>query len=73
MRKFFVKVIPRSGRNAIEEISPDTYIVRITTVPENGKANDAVVKLLAKHLKIAPSLLELVSGAKGRVKVFVSK
>ena len=70
-RKVTVKVIPRSGRNTIEEIDPDNYVVRISVVPEKGKANDAVAKMVAKHLKVAPSLLELVSGGKSRMKVFV--
>lgn len=70
-RKISVKVIPRSGRNTIEEIDPENYIVRISVVPEKGKANDAVVKIVAKHLKVAPSLLELVSGSKGRQKIFI--
>jgi hypothetical protein len=35
-----------------------------------GKANEAVVKLLAKHLGVAPSRLDLVSGASSRVKRF---
>lgn len=72
-KKIQVKVIPRSGRNMVEEISPDNYVVRITVVPGKGKANDAVVKILAKHLRRAPSLLELVSGEKSRMKVFVLK
>ena len=71
MKKITVKVIPKSGRNSIEEINPDNYVVRISVVPEKGKANDMVVKLLAKHLKVAPSFLELVSGTKGRAKVFL--
>lgn len=72
-RKISVKVIPRASRNMIEEIGVDQYVVRITTVPEQGKANDAVVKILAKHLGMAPSLFDLVSGGKGRMKVFVIK
>lgn len=70
-RTIFVKVIPRSGRNTVEAIDANRYVVRSTVVPERGKANDAVVKLLAKHLNVAPSLLELVSGGKSREKTFV--
>ena len=70
MKKITVKVIPKSGRNTIEEVDPDNYVVRISVVPEKGKANDAVAKMVAKYLKVAPSLLELVSGSKSRTKVF---
>jgi uncharacterized protein (TIGR00251 family) len=66
-----VKVIPRSSRNSIEEIDIDRYVMRITVAPEHGKANVAVVKMLARQLQVAPSLLELCSGARSRNKVFV--
>ena len=44
--------------------------VRVTCVPENGKANKAVVKLLAKALGIPKSALTLSSGASARDKAF---
>ena len=42
----------------------------IMLVPEGGKANAAVQKLLAKALGIAKSRLVLVRGATARDKVF---
>ncbi|MGV0798433.1 DUF167 domain-containing protein, partial [Mycolicibacterium elephantis] len=35
-----------------------------------GKANEAVVKVLARHLDVAPSRLRLVSGRTARIKRF---
>ncbi|TKW60532.1 MAG: DUF167 domain-containing protein [Blastochloris viridis] len=46
------------------------YRVYVTAVPEDGKATKAVVALLAKHLGIAKSRLELVRGETARDKVF---
>ena len=43
--------------------------VRTTAAPENGKANRAVLKLLAKALGRSVSTLELVRGASGRNKL----
>lgn len=42
--------------------------VRVRAVPEKGKANAALVKLLAKSLGLPKSSLEVISGPKSRVK-----
>lgn len=42
--------------------------VKVTAAPEGGKANKAVLALLATHWKCARSELALVSGASGRHK-----
>ena len=43
--------------------------MRVTEPPEGGKANRALVKLLAKAIKLPPSDLAVVSGQKDRNKV----
>lgn len=64
-----LRVTPKASRNAIvrEEGQIRVYV---TTVPEAGKANAAVVKLLAKALGVPKSRLELVRGQTGRDKLF---
>ncbi len=42
--------------------------VRVSAPPEDGKANAAVVRLLAKRWGVAPSRLSVVRGATGRSK-----
>ncbi|WP_323786223.1 DUF167 domain-containing protein [Thalassovita sp.] len=64
-----VRVTPKASRNRI--IVQDGAIrVYVTTVPEDGKANAAVQKLLAKALGLAKSRLTLVRGQTARDKVF---
>lgn len=46
------------------------FLVSTPARPEAGKANKAVLALLAEHLKVAPSTLELVHGSTSRTKVF---
>lgn len=64
-----VRVTPKASRNRVvyegEEIR-----VYTTTVPEAGKANAAVIALLAKACGIAKSRLTLVRGQISRDKVF---
>ncbi len=43
-------------------------LVRVSAPPERGKANAAVVKLLAKAWGVPPSRLSVVAGVRGRRK-----
>ncbi len=65
-----VRVTPRASRNAVTRDDAGLVRVQVTCVPEDGKANREVTRLLARALGIAPSRLELVRGAKGRDKLF---
>ena len=62
-----VRVQPKANHNLIEVVG-DTVTIRVTAAPEGGKANDAVVALLAKRLGIAKSRLSIVRGQRARDK-----
>jgi uncharacterized protein (TIGR00251 family) len=64
-----VRVTPNAARAQVT-LDGSRYVIRVTVPPEDGKANKAVTKLLAKALRIAPSRLTLVQGAAARDKVF---
>lgn len=64
-----VRVTPKASRNAVVR-EAGMIRVYVTVVPEDGKANAAVTKLLAKALGVAKSRLTLLRGASGRDKVF---
>ena len=64
-----VRVTPRASRNAVT-LEGEAIRVMVTTVPESGKANAAVIKLLAKALGIAKTRLVLLRGASGRDNLF---
>ena len=64
---------PKASRNGVGLFYEDSdglqrLKVMVTAVPEGGKANEAVIKLLAKYLKLPKSALEIVSGALDRRK-----
>ncbi|QVI25454.1 DUF167 domain-containing protein [Mycolicibacterium neoaurum] len=66
-----VRVKPGSRKGPLVEVGDDGELT--VYVPEravDGKANEAVTKLLAAHLGVPRSRLELVSGATARVKRF---
>lgn len=67
----FVRVKPGSHKGPLVEVGPDgelTVYVREPAV--DGKANDAVTRLLAAHLQLPRSQLELISGTTTRLKRF---
>jgi uncharacterized protein YggU (UPF0235/DUF167 family) len=65
-----VKVQPRSKAPGVEEAGPDSYRVRVTAVPEKGRANREVIERLAEHLAVPPSRLTLVRGGASSRKTF---
>ncbi|MFT7432667.1 MAG: hypothetical protein ACI9TY_000285 [Alphaproteobacteria bacterium] len=60
-KPFTVRVTPKASRNAIK-VDGDVIRIYITTVPEDGKANKAVIALLAKELGVAKSKLTIIHG-----------
>lgn len=66
--KITVKVFPKAHINSVEEID-GMYIVRTTVVPESGKANARIIKLLAAHFGVAPSCVSIIKGQNSRSKI----
>lgn len=64
-----IRVRPRAGRDTVEVGDGGQVIVRVTAAPERGKANAAVVALLAKELGVAKSSVTVVRGLASRDKV----
>lgn len=67
-----VKVTPKAKLETIKKEKAadgsDLYKIYVTAAPENGKANDAVIKLLAKALGVAKSSLTITHGHTSREK-----
>ncbi len=66
-----VRVKPGSSKGPLVETAPTgelTIYVRERAV--DGKANEAVVRVLAEHLGIARRRIELATGATSRMKRF---
>jgi hypothetical protein len=63
-----VKVLPRSSRTEIAGRENDLYRVKLTDPPVEGRANKALIALLAEKLGVPKRDIEIVSGKTGRVK-----
>lgn len=69
-----VRLTPKSSANAIRGVATDSdgsvhIKAAVTSAPEGGKANAALLKLLAKTWKLPKTSLTIVSGATSRRKV----
>ena len=64
-----VRVSPGGSRAAVLGRQGDAWKVRVTEAPERGRANEAVLRLLAATLALPRASVTLVSGHGGREKI----
>lgn len=64
-----LRVSPGSGRSEIVGRHGDAWRVRVSAPPENGRANDAVLRLVADALAVPRTDVVLVSGHAARDKI----
>ena len=65
-----VRVQPKARANAVKGWHGAALRVSVTAAPQDGKANRAVIALLAETFDVAPSSINLVRGAASRDKWF---
>jgi uncharacterized protein (TIGR00251 family) len=64
-----LRVVPGAGRSEVVGRYGSAWKVRIGAAPERGRANAALVRVLAQRLRISRSEITIVSGHTGRDKV----
>ena len=70
---FHVRLTPKGGRDAVEgweqaSDGSEHLKARVRAVPEDGKANAALVALLSDMLAVPKSAIRIASGATSRLK-----
>ena len=66
---FTVRVVTRAQKNEIVGIQEDNSLkIRLTASPNEGQANDALVKFLAERLEVPENAIEIVAGRDSRDK-----
>ena len=63
-----VRVIPRAGRSGFAGLRDGVLIVRLAAAPVDGAANDELIALIAKTLRIPKRDITIVSGERSRSK-----
>jgi uncharacterized protein (TIGR00251 family) len=68
-----VKVFTSAKKDEIVKLKDDEFEVRVREKAEKGKANRAVIKVIANYFKVDESRIKLVKGFKERNKIFEIK
>jgi len=66
--KIQVKVKPNSKTEELSQ-EGDIFIVKVREPPKQGKANQAVIKLLAEHFGVPQSQVRILSGFRSKDKL----
>lgn len=63
-----IKVIPGARRNLVKEEAGGLRVY-VAAPPVDGKANTAVLEVLAAHFGVRPRRLEIIKGLQSRRKI----
>ena len=67
-----VRLTPKSGRDeivSVEDFGGEAVLkARVRALPEDGRANEALERLIARWLKVPPSSVKVAQGGKSRLK-----
>jgi len=64
-----VRVKPNSRVSQLQQHDDGTWLAQIKSPPIDGKANDELCALAAKHFDCRKSAVSIKSGASGRIKL----
>jgi uncharacterized protein (TIGR00251 family) len=64
-----VRLQPRAKRDEVVGERAGAVVIRVTAPPVDGKANDALCRLIAKAAGVAPSKVSVIRGHAARNKV----
>lgn len=69
MKAIQVKVKPNARESQLEQLADGTWLARIKAAPVDGKANEELVRLVARHFGLRKDQVSIRSGASGRMKL----
>lgn len=69
MRTLQVKVKPNARVSAFEQQADGTWLAQLKSPPVDGKANEELIALVARHFGCRKAQVTLRSGASGRMKL----
>jgi uncharacterized protein (TIGR00251 family) len=63
-----IRVIPRAGRSGVAGLRDGALLVKLAAAPVDGAANDELIALLARALRIPKRDITMVAGERSRTK-----
>ena len=67
--KIWVSVKPQAKRTEVKKVSEGEYVASVQAPAREGKANEALIKLLASYFSVPKSSVRLIRGESGRRKL----
>jgi uncharacterized protein (TIGR00251 family) len=68
VRTLRVKVKPGARKASLTQLEDGSWIASVKAPPVDGKANQALIELVAEHFGVRKSAVSIRSGASGRLK-----
>ncbi len=65
---FAAKIVPGSSRTTVSGLLDGMVKIKISAVPEKGKANQCLIEFLAKQLGVKKNAISIISGQTNPVK-----
>jgi uncharacterized protein (TIGR00251 family) len=69
LTRIWVTVKPHARIDSLTRVADGEYQVSVHAPPEDGKANQAVMELLARHFRVPKSAIKIVRGHASRKKL----
>jgi uncharacterized protein (TIGR00251 family) len=63
-----VKVKPNARENRLTESKDGVWLASIKALPVDGKANEALIELVAEHFKVRRRQVSIAAGSTSRLK-----
>jgi uncharacterized protein len=63
-----IRVIPRAGRSGFAGLRNGALLVKLAAAPVDGAANDELIALIAKRLRVPRRDITIVAGQRSRTK-----
>ena len=67
--RYRVTVKPGTSQEKVIAPNEGELIVYLRAKPHDGEANTALIKILAKHFKVAKTSITIIRGANARIKI----
>jgi uncharacterized protein (TIGR00251 family) len=67
--KLWITVKPQAKKSEVKKISEGEYAVSVNAPAREGKANEAVIELLARHFSVPKSSIRIIRGQTARRKL----
>ena len=68
-RVISVKAVSQATKNEVVKLDENSYKVLVTAPPVKGRANQAIIELLANYFRVPKSTISLISGLRSRRKI----